>query len=52
MGLPLELPAKGLVQQRLIQLVERGELAPAEGFEALGFFVKVVQFGNNRLPFA
>jgi hypothetical protein len=36
----LQLPAEGSVQQRLFQLVERGELALVEGFEALGFFLK------------
>jgi len=33
------LPAEGAVQQRLLQLVERGELLLVDGFEALGFVV-------------
>jgi hypothetical protein len=39
----LHFPAEGLVQQRLLQLVERGELALVEGFETLGFFAERVQ---------
>ena len=35
-----QLPAEGSVQQRLFQLVERGEFALVEGFEALGFFAE------------
>ncbi len=34
------MPAEGSEQQRLFQLVERGELALVEGIEALGFFGK------------
>src|SRR3989339_1134995 len=35
-------PAERLMQQRLLQLIERGELALVEGFEALGFFAEGV----------
>ena len=34
----LELAGEGLVQQRLLQRVQRGELPLVDGFEALGFF--------------
>ena len=34
----LKLAAEGLVQQRLLQLLQRGELLLVDGFEALGFF--------------
>lgn len=37
-------PAERLVQQRLLQLIERGELALVEGFETLGF---QLQFGDD-----
>ena len=35
--MPLQFPAEGLVQEGFFQLVEGGELALVEGFEALGF---------------
>ena len=44
-----KLSAEGSVQQRLFQLVERGELALVEGFEALGFFGQGFQGGNDPL---
>jgi hypothetical protein len=43
----LQLPAEGPVQQRLLQLDERGELALVEGFQPLGFLVEIAEFGNN-----
>jgi hypothetical protein len=39
-----QFPAERLMQQRLLQLVERGELALVEGFETLGFFFQGVEF--------
>jgi hypothetical protein len=39
------------MQQRLLQLVEGGELALVEGFEALGFFAEGVEFGSDTLLF-
>lgn len=36
-GFLSQLPAEGLVQQGFFQLVEGGELALVEEFEALGF---------------
>jgi hypothetical protein len=43
MAILLQLPAEGLVQQRLLQRVERDELLLVEGFEALGFGSKVIE---------
>ena len=43
----LQLPAEGSVQQRLFQLVERGELPLVEGFEALGFFGQSLKLVYN-----
>lgn len=34
------------MQQRLLQLVEGGELALVEGFEALGFFRQGIELGD------
>jgi hypothetical protein len=45
--LVLELTGEGPLQQRLLQLVERGELALVEGFEALGFFAESVQLADK-----
>ena len=39
--------AEGLVQQRLLQFVERGELAMIEGGEAAGFFRQFVESLDN-----
>ena len=39
----LELSGERLVQQRLFQIVQRGEFAFVDGGEALGFFA---QFGK------
>lgn len=36
--------AEGLVQQRLFQLVKRGEFALVDGFETLGFDGKSIEF--------
>ena len=47
----LEFSAEGLVQQRLLQLGQRGELLLIDGFEALGFGYEGVEFGNNVLLF-
>ena len=38
-----QLPRESLMQQRLLQFVEGGELALVEGFEALGFFAECVE---------
>lgn len=43
--------AEGLVQQGFFHRVEGGELALVEGFEALGFFVKGVEFGCDFFLF-
>src|SRR5438093_349483 len=43
-------PVKGLVQQRLFQCLQRGELALVEVGEALGFWRKLPQRGNGHQP--
>ena len=40
-------PAERLMQQRLLQIVQRGEFLLVEGFEALGFLVKLIQLRSN-----
>ena len=35
------------MQQRLFQLVERGEFALVDGFEALGVFVQIIESRNQ-----
>lgn len=45
----LKRPTERLMQQRLLQLVQGGELALVEGFEALGFFAESVELGDNGL---
>ena len=40
-------PAERLMQQRLFQFVEGGELALVEGGQALGFFAEGVKLGND-----
>ena len=39
----LQFSGEGLVQQRLLQRLQRGELALVEGFEALGFGSERIQ---------
>ena len=43
---PLQRPAECLMQQRLFQFVEGGELALVEGFEALCFNREGIEFCN------
>ena len=38
--------AESLGQQGFFQLVQGGEFALVEGFEALGFFTEIIQFGD------
>ena len=40
--------AEGLVQQRLLQRVQRGELLLVDGFEALGFFAKSINHVDDH----
>jgi hypothetical protein len=42
-------PAEGLVQERLLQGLQRGELPLVEAGEALGFFVEGVDFFDDGL---
>jgi hypothetical protein len=42
-----ELTAEGLVQQRLFQRGERGELLLVNGFEALGLFAEIFEHGDD-----
>ncbi len=39
------------MQQGFFQGFERGELLLVDGFEALGFFAKLVERGNDSLLF-
>src|SRR5205085_159892 len=39
----LQFPAEGLMQQRLLQRLQCGEFASVNGFEALGFFGKLIE---------
>ncbi len=48
--LGLKLSAEGLVQQRLFQLVERGEFALVNGFEAFGFVLERIEICDDCLP--
>lgn len=43
----LQLPAEGLMQQRLFQFVEGCQFALVEGFEALGFDGKLIMPSSN-----
>lgn len=45
----LQLAAKGLVEQRFFQFVERGDLLIVDGFETIGGTEDRVQFGHDRL---
>jgi hypothetical protein len=36
-----------LVQEGFFQIVEGGQLLQVEGFEALGFFRQVIEFGDD-----
>ena len=47
----LKLSGEGLVQQRLLQRLQRGELPLVEAREALGFFRQFVELGNDGLLF-
>ena len=44
-----QLPGKGLVQQRLLQGLQRGELPLVKAGEALGFFAEGVELADNLL---
>ena len=50
-GFNSQLSGKGLVQQQLLQRLERGQLAGVEAGKSLGFFVEVGQDGNDGLLF-
>lgn len=39
------------MQQRFLQLLQRRELLPVEGIEALGFFEGLIEDGGNTLLF-
>ena len=43
----LQVARERLVQQRLLQFVERGELVLAEGFETLRFRREFTECGND-----
>ena len=49
--IPSQFSIERTVQQRLLQRVQRGKLLLAEGFEALGFFVKGVELGCDFFLF-
>ena len=42
-----ELPAERLMQQRLLQRIEGGELLLVEGFETLHAFAEGIEFAHN-----
>jgi len=44
LGLCSKCAAEGLLQQRFLQFVQRGEFALAEGFEASSFVGKRIKF--------
>ena len=46
-----ELAGEGLVQQRLLQRLQRGELSLVEGGEALGFFRQRVELCDGSTQF-
>ena len=45
----LQFSGKCLVQQRLLQRIQRGELALIDGGEALGFFCQGVEFSDDGI---
>ena len=46
-GVILKLAGEGLVQQGLVQIVQRGEFALVDRFEASGFFAEIIQLTNH-----
>ena len=48
---PCQFSIERLMQQRLLQRIQRGELLLVDGFEALGFFVEVIELGDELFLF-
>src|SRR5438552_3877061 len=47
----LQITAEGLMQERLLQGLERGEFGLVEPGEALGFFAEIDEFSDQHLLF-
>ena len=47
----LQLTAEGLVEQRLLQFVERGEFLLVDGFEGLGFCLQILELRDRLTKF-